>query len=158
MDFELVGPIRNIQPIAVGRAIRGLVRLRKRYGSGRWRKLKGIAKVRLMDGMIHTAEIHWYEAHGLAKRTEDKVSFAGLIMKKRVKQAVCFAVCINNKSYEASLEAGKLYRVIPDEEAESHGYLRVVDESGEDYGYSADRFFRLEVPRPLERALLRVSS
>ena len=79
-------------------------------------------------------------------------------MKKQAKKAVCFAVCINNKRYEASLETGKFYRVIPDEEAESHGYLRVVDESGEDYGYSADRFFRLEVPRPLERALLRVSS
>ena len=76
-------------------------------------------------------------------------------MKKRTKQERYFAVCINNKKYEASLEVGKLYRVIPDEEAESHGYLRVVDESGEDYGYSADRFFRLDVPRPLERALLR---
>ena len=79
-------------------------------------------------------------------------------MKKRAKQQKYFAVCINNKSYEASLEKGKLYRVIPDEEAEAHGYLRVVDESGEDYGCSADRFFRLEVPRPLERALLRAAS
>ena len=91
------------------------------------------------------------------KRTEDKVSFVGLVMKKRAKQTVHFAVCINNKRYEASLEAGKFYRVIPDEEAESHGYLRVVDESGEDYGYSADRFFRLAVPRPLERVLLMAS-
>ncbi len=79
-------------------------------------------------------------------------------MKKRAKQEICFAVCINNKGYEASLEVGKLYRIIPDQEAESHGYLRVVDESGQDYGYSADRFFRREVPRPLERALLRASS
>jgi hypothetical protein len=78
-------------------------------------------------------------------------------MKKSAKRQKYFAVCINNKRYEASLEKGKLYRVIPDEEAEAHGYLRVVDESGEDYGYSADRFFRLEVPRPLERALLRPS-
>lgn len=78
-------------------------------------------------------------------------------MKRRAKQEIVFVVCINNKRYEASLEVGKLYRVIPDQQAESHGYLRVVDESGEDYGYSADRFFRLEVPRPLERALLRAS-
>jgi hypothetical protein len=78
-------------------------------------------------------------------------------MKRRTKQIV-FAVCINNKKYEASLEVGKLYRVIPDEAAESHGYVRVVDESGEDYGYAADRFYRLEVPRPLERALLRAAS
>ena len=79
-------------------------------------------------------------------------------MKKQAKREVYFAVCINNKKYEASLELGKLYRVISDEEAESHGYVRVVDESGEDYGYAADRFYRLEVPRPLERALLRASS
>src|SRR5918996_4747468 len=91
-------------------------------------------------------------------KNSDKVSFAGLAMKKRTKQERYFAVCINNKKYEASLEVGKLYRVIPDEKTQSHGYLRVVDESGEDYGYSADRFFRLEVPRPLERALLRASS
>ena len=68
MDFELVGPIREIQPIAVGRAIRGLIRLRKRYGSGRWRKLKGIARVRLIDGTIHTAEIHWYEPMELGEK------------------------------------------------------------------------------------------
>jgi hypothetical protein len=79
-------------------------------------------------------------------------------MKKQAKPEKYFAVCINNRKYEASLEVGKLYRVIPDEEAQSHGYLRVVDESGEDYGYSADRFYRLEVPRPLERALLRALS
>jgi hypothetical protein len=48
-----------------------------------------------------------------------------------------FAVCINNRAYEASLEAGKLYRLVPDPRAEAHGYLRVIDESGEDYGYSA---------------------
>ena len=82
----------------------------------------------------------------LGGRNQDKVPFAGLAMKKRAKQQKYFAVCINNKRYEASLERGKLYRVIPDEEAEAHGYLRVIDESGEDYGYSADRFFRLEVP------------
>jgi len=79
-------------------------------------------------------------------------------MKKHARQGKYFVVCINNKRYEASLEVGKLYRVLPDEEAESHGYLRVVDYSCEDYGYSADRFYRLEVPRPLERALLRASS
>ncbi len=79
-------------------------------------------------------------------------------MKKLAKNERTFAVCINNKRYEASLEVGKLYRIIPDQEAESHGYLRVVDESGEDYGYSAERFYRLEVPRPLERALIRAAS
>jgi hypothetical protein len=78
-------------------------------------------------------------------------------MKRRTKQQVQFAVCINNDGYEASLEVGKLYRVLPDEKVEAHGYIRVVDESGEDYGYSLKRFFRLELPRPLEKALLRAS-
>ena len=74
MDFELIRPIRDIQTIAIGRTIRGLARLRKRYGSGRWRKLKGIARVRLIDGTIHTAEVHWYEAHGIGRK-ELKIKF-----------------------------------------------------------------------------------
>ena len=78
-------------------------------------------------------------------------------MKKRTRREVNFAVCIDNEGYEASLEVGKLYKIIPDAKAESHGYIRVVDESGEDYVYSVNRFFRLEVPRPLEKALLRAS-
>ncbi len=64
-----------------------------------------------------------------------------------------FAVCINNRGYEASLEAGKLYRLVRDPDAEGHGYLRVIDESGEDYGYSADRFFRIAIPAALADAL-----
>ena len=55
------------------------------------------------------------------------------------------------------MEIGKLYRFIPDESSQGHGYLRVVDESGEDYGYAADRFFAIDVPQPLERALLRAA-
>ncbi len=69
-----------------------------------------------------------------------------------------FVVCVNNKGYEASLERGKLYQVIPDSEAERHGYLRVVDESGEDYGYTADRFFPIDLPKPLEKALFKATS
>ena len=64
-----------------------------------------------------------------------------------------FAVCVNNSGYPASLEVGKLYRIIPDHEAEKHGYLRVVDESGEDYGYSSDRFFPLDIPTKLKTVL-----
>lgn len=74
MDFELVGPIQQLHAIAAGQAIRELARLRKRYGRGRWRKMKGIAKVRLADGSIHTAEVHWYEAHGIGRK-ELKLKF-----------------------------------------------------------------------------------
>src|SRR6266704_3617035 len=73
-------------------------------------------------------------------------------MKKKSKRTV-FAVCINNKGYPASLEAGKLYKVVPDTEAEKHGLIRVVDESGEDYGYSSERFFVLDVRQALEKVL-----
>ena len=69
------------------------------------------------------------------------------------KPKVRFAVCIKNKGYEASLELGKLYRVIPYQGADRHGYLRIVDESGEDYGHAADRFFSIDVPKPLEKVL-----
>ena len=75
--------------------------------------------------------------------------------KEHVKQQ--FAVCLNNKGYEASLELGKLYQVIPDEQATTHGYIRIVDESGEDYAYAADRFFSLELPEQVEEALLSAS-
>ena len=74
-------------------------------------------------------------------------------MKKKHIKASSFVVCISNQDYKASLEIGKLYRVIPDEEAASHGYIRIVDESGEDYGYAADRFFSLEIPQALADAL-----
>jgi hypothetical protein len=74
-------------------------------------------------------------------------------MKKKTIHTARFAVCINNEGYKASLEVGKLYRLIPDAEAASHGYVRVVDESGEDYGYAAERFFPLSVPQGLADAL-----
>lgn len=68
MYFEIIGEITNIETIAVGSAIRDIARLQKQYGQGRWRKLKGIAMVRLANGRICRAEIHWYEAHGIGKK------------------------------------------------------------------------------------------
>lgn len=68
MHFEIIGQIAAVEAIAVGDSIRILPLLRKRYGSGRWRKLKGIAAVRLADGTIRLAELHWFEAHGIGRR------------------------------------------------------------------------------------------
>ena len=68
MDFEIVSEITAIEPIAKGRGVRGRSRLRKLYGGNRWRKLKGVAEVRLSNGRIRKAEIHWYEAHGVGRR------------------------------------------------------------------------------------------
>jgi hypothetical protein len=67
MDFEVVSDITSIETIAVGTKIRDIKRLRKHYGKGRWRKLKGIARVRLPSGRVRLAELHWYEAHGIGK-------------------------------------------------------------------------------------------
>jgi len=68
MDFELVGDITNIETIATGGCIRELPRLRRLFGKGRWRKMKGIARIRLRDGRVRVAELHWYEAHGIGKK------------------------------------------------------------------------------------------
>lgn len=68
MHFEIVGEITDIEPIAIGTRIRILSLLRKRYGKGRWRKLKGSAMVRLADETIRPAEVHWFEAHGIGKK------------------------------------------------------------------------------------------
>lgn len=68
MDFEIVGKITDIEAIAVSTAIRELSSLQERFGQGRWRKLKGIATVRLSDGTTRLAEVHWYEAHGIGKK------------------------------------------------------------------------------------------
>ena len=68
MHFELVGPIEQIATFATGSAIRELARLRKIYGRGRWRKRKGIATVKLPDGDVRLAEVHWYEATGIGRK------------------------------------------------------------------------------------------
>ena len=68
MPYDIVGEITNVSPIAVGSQIRDLPRLRRLYGRGRWRKLKGVALVRLRTGRIRKAELHWYEAHGIGRK------------------------------------------------------------------------------------------
>lgn len=68
MFFEVVGGIHQIETIAIGTGVREVARLRRKYGNARWRKLKGIALVRLEDGSIRKAEVHWYEAHGIGRR------------------------------------------------------------------------------------------
>jgi hypothetical protein len=67
-EFEIIGEITDIETIVVGQRIRDLARLRRRYGAGRWRKLKGLATIRLRNGRIRRAELHWYEAHGIGRR------------------------------------------------------------------------------------------
>ncbi len=68
MYFETVGPISEVENIAVSGSIRDVARLRSRYGPGRWRKLKRIAPVLFPDGKVYDAEVHWYEAHGIGRK------------------------------------------------------------------------------------------
>jgi hypothetical protein len=67
-DFEVLDDISNVETIAVGTSIRDLPRLRRVYGKGRWRNMKGVGRVRLRDGRVHLAELHWYEAHGIGRK------------------------------------------------------------------------------------------
>lgn len=128
MYFEILGPITDIETIAVGRAIRDLARLQKRYGRGRWRKLKGVARVRVgqSDEVL-------------------RLSTSGRGHK--------FAICVKNTGAE-DLEVWKVYRVVPDRRAAMEGCLRVIDESREDYLYPADYFAFVALPEKARRAWL----
>lgn len=68
MHFGIVGKIRDVETIAVGGRIRDIMRLRRQFGEGRWRKLKGVARVRIANGETRSAEVHWYEAHGIGRK------------------------------------------------------------------------------------------
>ena len=68
MLFDIVGEIEKVETIAVGGRIRDIMRLRRQFGPGRWRKLKGIATARLANGVVRKAEVHWYEAHGIGRK------------------------------------------------------------------------------------------
>ncbi|HJQ35057.1 MAG TPA: hypothetical protein VJ866_23100 [Pyrinomonadaceae bacterium] len=68
MWFEIIGEITEVETITVGNSIRELARLRRQFGRGRWRKMKGVATVRLPGGRIRRVELHWYEAHGVGRR------------------------------------------------------------------------------------------
>jgi hypothetical protein len=78
-------------------------------------------------------------------------------MKEIKKSALRFAVCVNNKDYPASLELHKIYRVLPDEDAAADGDLRIVDESGEDYLYPAERFVPIVLPEAVQKSLLKAA-
>jgi len=68
MQFEILGEISEIETFATGSGIREIARLRRIYGRGRWRKRKGIARIRLANGTVRLAEVHWYEATGIGRK------------------------------------------------------------------------------------------
>jgi hypothetical protein len=72
-------------------------------------------------------------------------------MNTKENQFLQFGLCLNNEGYAASLQVGKVYRVIPDDGAAAHGYISVIDESGEDYAYTANRFHLIQLPEGTKR-------
>jgi hypothetical protein len=78
MDIEIVGEISDSETIAAGTGVRDRARLQKQYCRGRWRKLKGVASVRLKDGAVRLAEVPWYEAHGIGKRVQVEATVSRL--------------------------------------------------------------------------------
>jgi len=68
MRFDILSEISEVETFATGSGIREIARLRRAYGRARWRKRKGIARIRLADGSIHLAELHWYEAAGIGRK------------------------------------------------------------------------------------------
>jgi hypothetical protein len=68
MNFEIIDAITGFEMIARGTGIRDLDRLQRVYGQGNWPKMKGLAHIRLGNGRVCLAELHWYEAHGIGKK------------------------------------------------------------------------------------------
>ena len=95
--------------------------------------------------------------HTASARKNSNAKSTSTKSRKSVAPSRRFAVCVQNDGYEASLERNKIYVVLPDEDAESDGDLRVVDESGEDYLFSAERFVAIEVPAAVKASLLKAS-
>ena len=153
MDFEIVGKISDIETIAVGSSIREIARLRRAYGRGRWRKLKGVhvCKWAMVESGLPSSTGTKRTVWARGKSSESGFWTRGV---EELEDNIKFAVCVDNDGYPASLELHKIYRVLPDEGAGSDADLRVIDESGEDYLYPAERFVLLELPQAVEKSLL----
>lgn len=151
MDFSILSGPWNVRLIARGRGIRELNRLRREYSGRNWRKLKGIARVRgLKMAASLLPNFIGMNAMALGKK---KSKSNGISSKNNGRSRWRYVVCLNNRGYAGSLDRGKIYRVIGDSDAEVHGLIRVVDESGEDYLYPAKWFVAVELPAIARRAV-----
>jgi hypothetical protein len=153
-NFQIIGTISDIEVVAVRHLIRDLDFLQRTYGRGRWRKLKGVARVLLENGRMRLAEVHWYEAHGIGKRQMKIKQYLDWVMKHPKNNEKLIAICVDNTDYEMSLQRRKVYPVLPDADAEKDDYVRIIDETGEDYLFPASRFVFLNVPSRIEEAVL----
>jgi hypothetical protein len=155
MPFEIVGDITQVETIATGRRIRELTRLRRLYGRGRWRKLKGLPWSACGVGPYAARSCIGMRRMASVGRRSSASVMSTKSRKPCLRQPVRFVVCIENSGYPASLELHKIYRSVPDPSATREGDLRIVDESGEDYLYPAEWFVAVQVPRRVRTSLLR---
>jgi hypothetical protein len=152
MLLTLIGEIGHVETAAVGAKILEVERLRKVYGRGRWRKRKGIARVRLADNSIHLG-VGMEELASARKGSRSSASSkSGAHSSAQVAQDL--VICIKNDGHEAALELRKIYRVFEDTEARTRCFLRIVDESGEDYLYPRGNFLAVTLPAATRRAVL----
>lgn len=152
-SFEIIGEISDVETIAEGMGIREIARLRKKFGSGRWRKLKGIATIRLATDGYAGAKSIGLSFTAKVKRKSNVNAIWIKNMKTQQSSTRRFAICIDNSEYPASLELHKMYRVLADEDAAKDGDLRIVNESGEDYLYPADYFVLIGLPQDAVRTI-----
>jgi hypothetical protein len=150
VTFEILGEIEQIETIAVGAGVRARALLNKAYGKGRWRKRKGIGRVRLPGGVVRRVELHWY---GSPRHRATRLQDQG-VRRLAMKRSTRFAVCLDNAGNEASLNRGKIYVVLPDARAAKDDLIRIVDESSEDYLFSAKQFEVVDFPQAVRRKLL----
>jgi hypothetical protein len=142
MGFELIGELSKVETIAVNLSIRERTDLKARFGGRRWRELKGVGLVRLPNG-----------------NRKAEVKNQAILGRMSMTQAVShrsFVICVSDEGSE-DLTAGMVYQALPDQSAGDEGLLRVIDDSGEDYLYPAERFVRVVVSREEETKLLAVA-
>ena len=157
MNFEILGEVSEVETIAIGSAIRDLSRLKKRYGAGRWRKMKGVRSC-----VSEAATYARQSSTGTRLMESVRWSFRESVIltekdtgQNEAKKA--FVVCVQNAGYEASLEMRKIYAVLPDAEGAKEGDIRVIDESGEDYLFPSNWFVPIDVPDEVEASMLQAS-
>jgi hypothetical protein len=110
--------------------------------------------VRLGDGSVHLAEIHWYEAAGIGRK-EFKIKHLLRQLESMAKmQTKQLVVCIDNDGHAASLETRKIYVALRDAYAEKHNMIRIIDESGDDCLYPRAFFHPIDLPQAVRRAVL----
>jgi hypothetical protein len=151
MHFEILSEISDIETFATGSGIREIARLRRIYGRGRWRKRKGVARVRYL--MARSAWLSYTGTKRLGSVAKNSKSSACFENMTRT-QAKLLVVCVENDGYAVSLEKRKIYVALRDAVAEKHNMLRIVDESGEDYLYPKAFFRSIALPLAVKRAVL----